>query len=43
MCRKLKQKNRKKAFKKSAGDEAATIFYQNFSISAKVGGFLGAA
>ncbi len=38
MCRKLKQKIREKAH-----DEAATIFYKNWSITAKVGGFLAPA
>jgi hypothetical protein len=42
MGRKSKQKNRKKGFK-IACDEAATIFYQNLCITAKVGGFLAAA
>jgi hypothetical protein len=42
MERKSKQKNRKKGFK-IAYDEAATIFYQNLSITAKVSVFLAAA
>jgi hypothetical protein len=40
--KKIQAKNRKKGFK-IACNEAATIFYQNLSITTKVGGFLGAA
>jgi hypothetical protein len=38
MERKSKKKNRKKGFQ-IACDEVAKIFYQNLSITAKVGGF----
>jgi hypothetical protein len=40
--KKIKAKNRKKGFQ-IACNEVATIFYQNLSITAKVGGFLAAA
>jgi hypothetical protein len=40
--KKIKEKKLKKGFQ-IACDEAATIFYQNLSIPAKVGGFLPAA
>ncbi len=41
MWRKSKQKNKNQRFQ-IACNEAATIFYQNLSITAKVGGFLAA-
>ena len=40
--KKIKAKKIKKGFTIACG-EAAMIFYQNFSITAKVGGFLAAA